>query len=302
MDSATPLSRPPPRDAGGCDARSLPARVGIGLKPGHFRQLVETWPELGFLEIHAENYLVAGGPLHHYLSRVRERYPLSIHGVGLSLGGESALDADHLDQLAQLVERYAPQSFSEHLAWCGEGGIFVNDLLPLPYTPTRLRRVCEHVDQVQSRLRRRMLLENPATYVEFHESVLPETEFISEVVRRTGCGLLLDVNNIHVSCCNHQWDADAYLDALPAAAVGEIHLAGFALDHDAAGDVLLIDHHGSAVAPEVWRLYLRALDRVGPVATLIERDNHVPPLDELLAEAAIAAAMLAAHASAKQTM
>ncbi|NMM35887.1 MAG: DUF692 domain-containing protein [Glaciimonas sp.] len=263
---------------------NLPARAGVGLKPEHFRQIVETWPDLGFFEIHAENYMVDGGPFHHYLTRIRAHYPLSIHGVGLSIGGASPLDTAHLDQLALLLDRYAPQSFSEHLAWSSHGDVFLNDLLPVPYTPQTLQRVCDHIEQVQTHLKRRMLLENPATYVEFAASTMAETDFIGEVLRRTGCGLLLDVNNVYVSCINHNRDPYATIRALPLSAVGEIHLAGFAQEYDAAGDVLLIDSHGAPVAQAVWQLYKYTLDRVGPVATLLERDNDIPPLDVLFAE------------------
>lgn len=276
---------------------ALPAgRCGLGLKPEHFRPILETLPEVGFFEIHAENYLVEGGPFHHYLGRIRSHYALSIHGVGLSIGGEAPLDEVHLDRLAGLIARYAPASFSEHLAWSGHAGTFLNDLLPLPYTPASLARVCEHVDRVQARLKRRMLLENPASYVEFSASTLSETAFIGEVVRRTGCGLLLDVNNAYVSCINHGRDPQAYLDALPLAASGEIHLAGFAADRDAAGDPLLIDSHGAPVADAVWALYRHALARMGPVPTLIERDHDLPPFPVLFAEAQRAEALLAATA------
>lgn len=265
--------------------RSLPARAGIGLKPEHFRDILDTAPDLGFFEIHAENYMVAGGAFHHYLTRIRERYALSIHGVGLSIGGEGPLDEAHLDRLAALLERYQPESFSEHLAWSSHGGAFLNDLLPAPYDAATLARVCEHIDRVQERLGRRMLLENPATYVEFAASTMAEADFITQVVRRSGCGLLLDVNNIHVSCANHGRDARDYLGALPLDAVGQIHLAGFAEDTDAAGAPLLIDSHGAPVAEAVWALYCDALDRVGPLPTLIERDNDIPTLPVLLAEA-----------------
>ncbi|MCX7147849.1 MAG: DUF692 domain-containing protein [Rhodocyclales bacterium] len=263
----------------------LPARGGVGLKPEHFREVLSTKPDIGFFEIHAENYMVDGGPFHHYLGRIRERYPLSIHGVGLSIGGESPLDADHLDQLARLLDRYQPESFSEHLAWASHGEVFLNDLLPLPYHAATLARVCDHVDQVQNRLRHRMLLENPATYVEFAASTMAETEFIAEVVLRTGCGLLLDVNNVYVACVNHHRNPCAYIDSLPPDAVGQIHLAGFARDVDAAGDSLLIDSHGAPVAQAVWDLYRYALDRLGPLPTLIERDNDIPSFPVLLAEA-----------------
>jgi len=277
----------------GAAAGPLPAAAGVGLKPEHFREILATEPDLGFFEIHAENYMVDGGPFHHYLGRIRERYALSIHGVGLSIGGEAPLDEEHLERLAALLDRYRPESFSEHLAWSSHGGAFLNDLLPAPYDGATLHRVCEHVDRVQTRLKRRMLLENPATYVEFEASTFAEPDFIGEVVRRTGCGLLLDVNNVYVSCVNHGRDASACLRALPLAAVGEIHLAGFAQDADAAGDRLLIDSHGAPVADAVWDLYAEALDLVGPVATLLERDNDIPAFPVLLAEAQRAAALIA---------
>lgn len=270
----------------------LPPRAGIGLKPQHFQDIVATRPELGFFEIHAENYMVAGGPMHHWLQRIRERHALSIHGVGLSIGSEAALDGAHLDRLAALLARYEPESFSEHLAWSTHGGVFLDDLLPLPYDRATLARVCEHIDQVQARLGRRMLLENPATYVEFARSTMAEADFITEVVRRTGCGLLLDVDNAYVSAINHGRDVETYVDALPLQSVGEIHLAGFAVDRDAIGAPLLIDSHGSPVAEAVWRLYEFALARVGAVATLIERDNDVPGLEALVSEAARADALL----------
>lgn len=273
-------------------AGALPARSGLGLKPEHFRTVLETTPDLGFFEIHAENYMVDGGPFHYYLSKIRSRYPLSIHGVGLSIGGESPLDEAHLDRLAALLQRYEPQSFSEHLAWSSHGDVFLNDLLPVPYCAETLTRVCDHIDRVQEELKRRLLLENPATYVEFAASTMSEGEFISAVVRRTGCGLLLDVNNVYVSCVNHGRDPCAAIDALPLAATGEIHLAGFARDTDAAGDELLIDSHGAPVAEAVWALYRYALRRVGPVATLIERDNDIPAFAVLLAEAKTAEGML----------
>ncbi len=235
--------------------------------------------------MHAENYMVAGGPFHHYLGLIREQYPLSLHGVGLSIGGEGELDRQHLARLAALLERYQPQSFSEHLAWSSHGPVFLNDLLPLAYDSATLKRVCEHVDQVQSTLKRTMLLENPSTYLQFQRSTLDETDFIGEVIRRTGCGLLLDVNNVYVSCINHQRDPLAYIDALPLHAVGEIHLAGFAEDTDSLGDRLLIDDHGAPIDNAVWQLYEQVLSRIGPVATLIERDNQVPAFSVLLAEA-----------------
>jgi uncharacterized protein (UPF0276 family) len=228
---------------------------------------------------------VDGGPFHHFLRLIREQYPLSLHGVGLSIGAEGPLDTQHLQRLKMLIERYQPQSFSEHLAWSSHGPVFLNDLLPLAYDTPTLNRVCEHIDQVQNTLKRPMLLENPSTYLAFQRSTIDEPEFIAEVIRRSGCGLLLDVNNVYVSCINHQRDPLAYLDALPLQAVGEIHLAGFAEDSDSLGDRLLIDDHGAPIDQAVWALYRQALQRTGAVATLIERDNQVPAFNVLLAEA-----------------
>jgi uncharacterized protein (UPF0276 family) len=272
--------------------RRLPTAAGIGLKPEHFREILETRPDIGFFEVHAENYMVAGGPFHHYLGLIRERYPLSIHGVGLSIGGGEDLDAAHLDRLARLLDRYQPAVFSEHLAWSSHGGTYFSDLLPAPYNTQTLQRVCVHVDQVQSRLKRRLLLENPSTYVEFASSTLGEGDFLAEIVRRTGCGLLLDVNNVHVSCVNHGRDPLAALRSMPIAAVGQIHLAGFAEEVDADGGTLLIDSHGAPVAAAVWALFDAALELTGPQPTLLERDNNIPPLPVLLAEAGLAAQRL----------
>jgi uncharacterized protein (UPF0276 family) len=263
----------------------LPPRSGLGLKTEHFREVLGAQPDIGFFEVHAENYIVAGGPFHHFLGLIREQYPLSLHGVGLSIGAEGPLDSQHLQRLAALIERYQPQSFSEHLAWSSHGPVFLNDLLPLAYDAPTLNRVCEHIDQVQSTLKRPMLLENPATYLAFQRSTIDEADFISEVIRRTGCGLLLDVNNVYVSCINHQRDPLAYIDALPLHAVGEIHLAGFAEDTDSLGDRLLIDDHGAPIDNAVWALYRQVLERVGPIATLIERDNQLPAFSVLHAEA-----------------
>lgn len=262
----------------------LPPKVGIGLKPQHFHDVLATRPDVGFFEVHAENYMVDGGPMHHWLGRIREHYPLSLHGVGLSLGGEAPPDEAHLDQLARLIDRYDPASFSEHLAWSTHGDIFFNDLLPVAYDEPTLARVCRHIDRVQERLGVRMLLENPSTYVEFERSTMDEATFLREVLRRTGCGLLLDVTNVHVSCTNHGRDAMDFLREMPLDSVGEVHIAGFARDQDAAGDALLIDSHGSAVAEVVWDLYAGVVDRLGAMPTLLERDNDVPALATLLAE------------------
>ncbi len=281
-------------------APGLPRRAGIGLKPEHFRDVLGTLPDIGFVEVHAENYMVAGGPFHHHLGRIREHYPVSLHGVGLSIGGEGPLDEAHLDRLADLIDRYEPASFSEHLAWSSHGDVFLNDLLPVAYDRHTLLRVCEHVERVQERLQRRMLLENPSTYVEFESSTMSETAFLREVLRRTGCGLLLDVNNVFVSCTNHGRDAVAYLEALPLDAVGEVHLAGFARDIDAAGSTLLIDSHGSPVDDAVRGLFSRVVARLGPVPALLERDSDLPALTTLVAEARRAEELTVVRASVEE--
>jgi hypothetical protein len=270
----------------------LPARAGIGFKPEHADGLLLGEPRVGFLEIHAENYMGAGGRPHHVLSQLREIYPLSLHGVGLSIGGEEELDEEHLDRLAGLIARYRPESFSEHLAWSSHDDVYLNDLLPVAYDTPTLERVCAHVAHVQERLGVRMLLENPSTYVEFSSSSWDEVEFVGEVTRRTGCGLLLDVNNVQVSCVNHGRDPNDYIERFPMTLVGEIHLGGHAPEEDSLGAPLLIDAHDRPVADEVWRLYRRALRRLGPAPTLIEWDNDVPELPELLKEADRAQAAL----------
>lgn len=270
----------------------LPPRAGVGLKSQHFRDVLATRPAVGFFEIHAENYMVDGGPFHHYLGKIRELYPLSLHGVGLSLGAEERPDRHHLARLRSLLDRYQPASFSEHLAWSTHGEVFFNDLLPVAYDEATLARVCSHIDEVQAYLGVRMLLENPSTYVEFARSTMSEPAFLREIVRRTGCALLLDVTNVHVSCINHNRSPLDYLHALPLDAVTEVHLAGFAWDTDALGAPLLIDSHGCAVADVVWDLYAEFMARLKPVATLLERDNDVPSLDVLVAEALRAEAVM----------
>jgi hypothetical protein len=274
----------------------LPDKAGIGLKSEHLRDLIGRPPAVGFLEVHAENYMGAGGAPHAFLGLLREQYPLSLHGVGLSIGTEGRLDADHLDRLAALIARYEPQSFSEHLAWSTHDDTYLNDLLPIAYTGETLRRVADHIDEIQDRLGCAMLLENPSTYVAFAASDWSETDFLAEIVRRTGCGLLLDVNNVQVTCTNHGQNPVAYLDAFPVEAVGEIHLSGYATDRDSLGAPLLIDAHGTPVADDVWALYRHTLMRTGLRPTLIEWDNDVPPLTTLLAEAAKADATLDAEA------
>ena len=225
-----------------------------------------------------------------------------MHGVGLSIGGDQPLDQAHLARLRCLIERYEPESFSEHLAWSTHDTVFLNDLLPVPYDGPTLRRVCEHINEVQEILGRRMLLENPSTYIAFEQSDLSEIDFLSEIARRTGCGLLLDVNNVFVSATNHAYDAEAYLDAFPVEHVGEIHLAGFAEDQDDAGDRLLIDAHGTPVADIVWRLFEHALARTGPVPTLVEWDNDVPAFPVLMNEARKADRALATERCRRRTV
>lgn len=272
-------------------------QIGIGLKSQHVAPLLAQPPALDFVEVHAENCMVAGGPALARLERVRERFALSIHGVGLSIGGESPLDRAHLERLATVVARFEPRWVSEHLAWSRHGRACFNDLLPLPYDAATLHRVCDHVDVVQARLGRRVLIENPATYLQFEGSTFDEAGFLAEVVRRTGCALLLDVNNAYVAAVNHGRDAQRWIDALPLHAVGEIHLAGFHEDRDAAGARLLIDSHGCAVDDVVWRLYRRAVGRTGPVPTLIERDHDVPSLQALTQEAERAGRVMRESAS-----
>ncbi len=267
--------------------------AGAGLKHEHARDIFESSRRVDFFEIHAENYMGAGGPPHHLLRQIRWDYPVSVHGVGLSIGGAEPLDREHLERLKALIDRYQPAMFSEHLAWSTHDGVFLNDLLPLPYNRATLQRVCTHIDQVQDKLGRRMLLENPSTYVQLESSTLSETGFLREVVRRTGCGLLLDVNNVHVSARNHDFDPVAYIAELPVGAVGEIHVAGHATDSDGAGRPLLIDSHGTHVAEVVWSLFRQALTRTGPVPTLIEWDNDVPSFPVLCGEVARARSALA---------
>ena len=265
-------------------AAPLPFRAGVGFKPEHFEAILAERPDVGFFEIHAENYMGDGGPPHRRLEALRALYPLSLHGVGLSLGGPRPLDREHLARLASLRRRYEPGLFSEHLAWSSHDVGFLDDLLPLPYTAETLRVVCEHIDQTQSVVGR-MLLENPSTYVRFAESDIPETEFLAEIVRRTGCGLLLDVNNVEVQAGNHGIDPLSYLDAYPLAAVEEIHLAGYADARDDSGAEFRIDAHNSPVRPNVWSLYRLVVSRIGPRPTLIEWDNDVPEWPTLHAEA-----------------
>jgi uncharacterized protein (UPF0276 family) len=263
----------------------VPAAAGIGLRFQHHQAVLETRPDVAWLEVDTENYMGGGTPL-AYLEAIRRDYPLSLHGIGLSLGSAGEPDTKHLTRIRNVMERFEPGLVSEHLSWSIVGGTYLADLLPLPLTEEALDVVCRHVDQTQAFLQRRILIENPSSYLTFEHSTIPEWDFIAAVARRIGCGILCDVNNIYVSACNHGWDASAYLAALPARAVGEIHLAGHAVRRLEGGKVLRIDDHGSRVPQPVWLLYVEALERFGSVPTLIEWDTDVPPLEVLLGEAA----------------
>src|SRR5262247_3075684 len=257
--------------------------AGIGLRASHMRELLARRPAVPWVEVHAENYMADARALAS-LESVRRDYPVSLHGVGLSLGSAGPLDRHHLDRLRGLADIVEPCLVSEHLSWSTSGGAYLNHLLPLPYTLETLAVVAEHVVQAQEALGRRILIENPSSYLRFRHSSMGEAEFLAELTQRTGCGILCDVNNLHVSACNVGLDADAYLGMLPAPAVGEIHLAGHAVN-DADGRTILIDDHGSPVALAVWALYRKALARIGPVPTLVEWDTDLPELDVLLGEA-----------------
>lgn len=263
----------------------VPPMAGAGLKAEHIAEILDSRPQIGFFEIHAENYMGAGGLPHRQLEAIRHAYPISLHGVGLSIGAEGPLDRQHLQRLRLLNERYQPGLFSEHLAWSTHETTYYNDLLPVPYDDITLQRVCEHIDEVQTVVGRRMLLENPSTYIAFERSTMSELEFLTGITQRTGCGLLLDVNNVHVSCVNHQRSAEDYLASFPMEAVGELHLGGHAPDVDDKGRPLLIDAHDREVDDAVWALYKNVLQRSGPLPTLIEWDNDVPAWHVLLAEA-----------------
>jgi uncharacterized protein (UPF0276 family) len=267
-------------------ASGLPIAAGTTLKPEHYASILAESPGVGFFEVHAENFFCAGGPRHRYLTVFRERYPLSIHGVGLSLGGAQRPDPQHLARLKELLGRYEPQQFSEHLAWTRGADGVLNDLLPMPYTRETLALTAAHVDEVQDVLGRRLLIENPATYLRYADAELEEAAFLAELVARTGCGLLLDLNNVQVAAVNHGYDPLHYLRALPLGAVREIHLAGHAERRDAQGHALLIDSHDAPVASEVWSLYETCLALAGPRPTLIEWDSQLPAWQVLRDEAA----------------
>jgi uncharacterized protein (UPF0276 family) len=271
----------------------LPHGVGVGLKRQYVTPLLADPTAVDFVEIHAENYL-SGGRQVEVLQEIARRWPLSVHGIALSLGGEDPLDKQHLMRLTVLLETVKPASFSEHIAWSRHEGVYFGDLLPIPYNEASLAHLAARVDYTQQFLGHRMLLENPSSYVRFEADTMHEADFIAELVKRTGCGLLLDINNLHVSARNHGWDATDWLTRIPLDAVGEIHLAGHEATQDADGTPLLIDSHGDEIADPVWSLYSDFLMLAGPRATLIERDNNVPPLGQLLQEVNLAQLLLRA--------
>lgn len=278
----------------------LPARGGVGLKADHYTTILNDKPDMGFFEIHAENYMGAGGPPHGYLEAIRRDYPLSAHGVGLSIGGADPLNKTHLARVKEVVDRYEPGLFSEHLAWSTHETAYFNDLLPLPYNDVTLKQVVEHIDEVQTFIGRQMLLENPSAYVLFKESTFEETDFLREIVKRTGCGLLLDVNNVFVSSTNAGVSPEEYVDRFPVEHVQEIHLGGHAPDTDELGYPLLIDAHDRKVADPVWALYARTIDRAGPTPTLIEWDADIPEWNILAYEAEQADVIISAHIEAQR--
>ena len=277
-------------------AQPIPTGVGIGLRPAHVEQVLEQHPAVPFFELHSENLFCAGGPMWDVFERVRRDYPVSLHGVGLSLGSADALDPAHLRRLREVIARAAPALVSEHVCWGAIGGRHFNDLLPLPYTDEALALMVEHVDELQHTLQRQVLLENVSSYIHYTHSTMPEWEFLAELARRSGCGLLLDVNNVYVNSINHGIDAVRYLDSIDPAAVGEIHLAGFSRQ-EGLGGPLLIDSHDHRVDPAVWRLYAHAIERVGAKPTLIEWDQQLPAFEILEDEARIATEHLHARAA-----
>ena len=271
--------------------------AGTSFKHEHLPAILEDRTRVGFFEVHAENYMGAGGPPHHALERIRRDHSISLHGVAMSIGGPQPLDRDHLDRFRKVVERYEPALVSEHLAWSTHEATYFNDLLPLPYTEVTLGCVSEHIDQVQQAIQRPILLENPATYVTFRESTMGETDFIRGIVQRTGCGLLLDVNNVFVSATNHGTSALDYLAEFPIEHVGEIHLAGHTEQRDDEGGRLIIDSHDGPVADAVWKLFEVVLGRSGPIPTLVEWDSNIPDWPVLRSEAAAAQVILDRYAT-----
>jgi hypothetical protein len=272
-----------------------PLKSGAGFKHEHFQDILQDQDGVGFFEVHAENLMGDGGAPHVALEKLREDYPIFLHGVGMSLGGETPLNREHLQRFRKVAARYEPMVVSEHLAWSSHDTTYYNDLLPVPYTKPVLDRVVSHIHQFQDELGRKMLLENPSTYVAFEQCDMSETDFLHEIVKQTGCGLLLDVNNVYVSATNHSYSPEQYLKEFPLQHVREIHLAGHATEEDENGAPLLIDAHDREVADAVWTIYQNVIAKIGPVPTLIEWDNDVPAWSVLKDEAAKADLILARH-------
>jgi hypothetical protein len=270
--------------------------AGIGLRHAHYKDVIETKPSVGWLEVHPENYF-GGGAHRYYLTKARELYPVSLHAVGLSLGSTERVSRDHLRQIKELIAIYEPFQVSDHASWSLSGNAHLNDLLPLPYNAETLAILCRNIDETQAFLRRRILVENPSTYLAFKDSTMPEWEFMNAAAKRTGCGILLDVNNIYVQSRNHGFDAFEYIRGIEKELVGEMHLAGHTEKELADGSTILIDTHDSLVRPEVWELYRFAIDRFGSVPTLIEWDQNFPPLSTLVAEAERAGNIIKERAS-----
>lgn len=268
----------------GLEPMPIPARAGVGLKPEHYQNILTSNPDIGWFEVHPENYMGAGGAGHHYLQQIRDKYPLSMHGVGLSLGSEEGLSTEQLAALKSLVDRYQPALVSEHLAWCRYRNFVFNDLFPVPYTKESLDIMVNNIDQTQNHLKRQILIENPSSYFQLDYTTYSEWEFLVILARQSGAGILLDVNNIYVSACNHGFDAQEYIKNIPAELVGEMHLAGHSVQKLGSGKIL-IDDHGSEVIPEVWELYELTLDHIGNRPTLIEWDANIPEWQILLREA-----------------
>ncbi|MGE3319513.1 MAG: DUF692 domain-containing protein [Candidatus Berkiella sp.] len=266
------------------NAKSVPIKTGVGLRSVHYKEIIETRPDIGWFEIHSENYFGAGGQPLHYLDQISSNYPLSIHTVGLSLGSKDELKLLHLSKLKKLVNRYSPIFVSEHLCWSSIGRQHLHDLLPLPYTEESMSIIISHINQVQEYLNRQILIENISSYLQYVHSTIIEYEFITEIANRTGCGILLDISNLYVNSVNHGWDADIYLQEVPVDLVQEIHLGGFTENHFDKGSIL-IDSHNNPVSLQVWQLYHRALQRFGYKPTLIEWDKDIPPLAVLIQEA-----------------
>lgn len=273
---------PPLKDE--ANPRPVPARAGIGLRAEHYHDILETLPDVGWLEVHSENYFGEGGRPLHYLEKISEHYPLSLHGVGLSIGSTDEISLDHLAKLKNLINQFQPGLVSEHLSWGSFQGQHFNDLFPMPYTSDALEHMIKQVSFVQEYLGRQILIENVSSYLEFECSTIPEWEFITELAEKSGCGILLDVNNIYVNACNHQFNPNEYINSVPANLVKEIHLAGHTVKQ-IENNQILIDTHNQLVTEKVWALYERAIQRFDKTPTLIEWDTDLPKLEVLLGEA-----------------